>query len=153
MRHLRRVASSALRFVLEPGRYLIADHGAIRAHVVRLTARQQRAGARTHWLYLSCGKFNGMYEIDRLQYRLEFPTHPTGPTVDAVIAGPTCDSDDAYAPNHPVPVPIGLNSGDPVWVLSAGAYSISYLTVGFNGMTPLSHRTLPSRPLTEAGHP
>lgn len=152
MRRLRQVAGASLGFILEPGRHLVADHGAIRAHVVRLTARQQRDGSRTHWLYLSCGKFNGMYEMDRIQYRLEFPSHRTGPTVPAVIAGPTCDSDDAYATSHPVPVPVRLRSGDPVWVLATGAYSVSYLTTGFNGFDPLPHRTVPGRLLAEAGH-
>ncbi|BCJ41148.1 lysine/ornithine decarboxylase [Actinoplanes ianthinogenes] len=139
---LRRVAGTPLEFVLEPGRHLVADHGAIRAHVVRLTARRQRFGRRPHWLYLSCGKFNGLYEMDQLQYRLEFPGHRGGPTVPAVIAGPTCDSDDAFDAGHPMLVPADLRSGDPVWILAAGAYSVSYRTVGFNGFDPLPHRAV-----------
>jgi ornithine decarboxylase len=138
MRWLRQVSRTSLDFIVEPGRHLVADHGAIRAHVVRLTARHQQG----HWLYLSCGKFNGLYEMDQLQYGLEFPTHPSGPYVPAVIAGPTCDSDDAFATGHPVPVPEALTSGDPVWIHSAGAYSVSYTTVGFNGFDPLPYRTV-----------
>jgi ornithine decarboxylase len=138
MRWLRHVSRTSLDFILEPGRHLVADHGAIRAHVVRLTARHPHG----HWLYLSCGKFNGLYEMDQLQYALEFPTHPAGPYVPAVIAGPTCDSDDAFDTGHPVPVPEGLVSGDPVWIHSAGAYSVSYTTVGFNGFDPLPYRTV-----------
>ncbi|BFU45124.1 type III PLP-dependent enzyme [Krasilnikovia sp. MM14-A1004] len=149
--HLRQVAGGHLGLVLEPGRHLVADHGAIRAHVVRLTARQRRDRVRTHWLYLSCGKFNGLYEMDQLQYRLEFPSRPGEATVPAVIAGPTCDSDDAYADSHPVPVPAGLTSGDPVWIWAAGAYSVSYLTKGFNGFDPLPHRAVRDGLLAEAG--
>ncbi|MGQ4511091.1 type III PLP-dependent enzyme [Streptomyces sp. DW26H14] len=129
-----------LEFLVEPGRYLVADQGAIRAHVARLTARRGLDGQRTHWLYLSCGKFNGLYEMDALQYRLVFPAHQDGPYVPAVVAGPTCDSDDAYAHEHGlVRVPEALASGDPVWVVSSGAYATSYMTQGFNGFSPLPY--------------
>ncbi|MEU6483250.1 type III PLP-dependent enzyme [Streptomyces sp. NPDC046887] len=143
MAGLRRVHGEDLRFVMEPGRFLVADQGAVRGRVVRLSTREMPDGVRRHWLYLSCGKFNGLYEMDALQYRLVFPTHGDDvPTVPAVIAGPTCDSDDAYAAEHRlVQVPRELASGDPVWVLSTGAYGISYMTEGFNGVAPLTYTT------------
>ncbi|MFJ2648063.1 type III PLP-dependent enzyme [Streptomyces sp. NPDC087420] len=140
IQHLEEVSAAPLDFVIEPGRHLVADHGAIRAHVSRLSAREQPNGEREYWLYLSCGKFNGLYEMDELQYRLEFPTHtePVPERVPAIIAGPTCDSDDAYAPEgRPVRVPEGLASGDPVWIFGCGAYAVSYMTRGFNGFDPL----------------
>ncbi|MGW5783724.1 type III PLP-dependent enzyme [Streptomyces sp. NPDC003757] len=140
MDELRLIHGGPLEFVVEPGRYLVADHGAIRAHVTRLTERRTADGERRHWLYLSCGKFNGLYEMDAVQYRLVFPGHPGGPCVPAVVAGPTCDSDDAYAHDEGlVPVPEALASGDPVWVLSCGAYATSYTTLGFNGFAPLPY--------------
>ncbi|MFE0883689.1 type III PLP-dependent enzyme [Streptomyces rochei] len=140
MDDLRRVHGGPLDFVVEPGRHLVADHGAIRAHVARLAERRGADGVRRHWLYLSCGKFNGLYEMDALQYRLVFPGHPGGPHVPAVVAGPTCDSDDAYSHEEGlVPVPKALASGDPVWVLSCGAYAAGYTTVGFNGFAPLPY--------------
>jgi ornithine decarboxylase len=139
MLRLRRVSAAPLDFVVEPGRHLVADHGIIRAHVTRLTSRTQLTGERQHWLYLSCGKFNGLYETDQLRYRLVFPTHPGGEHVPAVIAGPTCDSDDSFGQDGPVLVPRAVRSGDPVWILSCGAYSVSYLTRGFNGFPPLPH--------------
>ncbi|MFI1326734.1 type III PLP-dependent enzyme [Streptomyces rochei] len=140
MDDLRRVHGGPLDFVVEPGRHLVADHGAIRAHVARLAERRGADGVRRHWLYLSCGKFNGLYEMDALQYRLVFPGHPDGPHVPAVVAGPTCDSDDAYSHEEGlVPVPKALASGDPVWVLSCGAYAAGYTTVGFNGFAPLPY--------------
>jgi len=144
---LRRLHGGELDFVLEPGRHLVADQGAIRAHVYRLTSRQQLDGERQHWLYLSCGKFNGLYEMDQLQYRLVFPTHPDPEYVPAVVAGPTCDSDDAFPHGHAtgrVPVPLAVASGDPVWILSSGAYAVSYLTQGFNGFDPLPYTVLPA---------
>jgi ornithine decarboxylase len=139
MRWLREVAPAPLDFVLEPGRYLVADQGAIRAHVLRLTTRRHPDGDHRHWLFLSCGKFNGLYELDQLRYRLEFPTR-SGPLVPAVVAGPTCDTEDAFTGRHLVPG--GLRSGDPVWIFSTGAYSISYTTRGFNGFEPLPTRVL-----------
>ncbi|MFF8194822.1 type III PLP-dependent enzyme [Streptomyces bobili] len=138
---LRYLSPAPLSLVMEPGRHLVADHGAIRAHVSRLTERGRPDGERARWLYLSCGKFNGLYEMDQLGYRLVFPTH-SAEYVPAVVAGPTCDSDDAYPSEHPrVRVPRAAASGDPVWVLSAGAYAVSYLTQGFNGFRPLPHST------------
>ncbi|MGY5046452.1 type III PLP-dependent enzyme [Streptomyces sp. 900105755] len=142
MRHLRKVHGDHLAFVMEPGRHLVADHGAVRAHVARLSERQRPDGERQYWLYLSCGKFNGLYEMDALQYPLVFPSHPDAGSgyVPAVLAGPTCDSDDAYPQGHAlVRVPRDLASGDPVWVLSSGAYAISYTTQGFNGFAPLPY--------------
>ncbi|MFI0742296.1 type III PLP-dependent enzyme [Streptomyces sp. NPDC021100] len=137
---LRRIHGAPLDFVVEPGRHLVADHGAVRAHVVRLAERPRPDGGRQHWLYLSVGKFNGLYEMDALQYRLVFPGHHDTAYVRAVLAGPTCDSDDAHTPGHaPVEVPGDLASGDPVWVLSCGAYATSYMTQGFNGIAPLPY--------------
>jgi ornithine decarboxylase len=137
MQHCRD-AGGPLDFVVEPGRYLVADHGAVRAHVSRLSLRHTETGEPRYWLYLSCGKFNGLYEMDALQYRLVFPGHRDGPRVPATVAGPTCDSDDAYpGDHHLVEVPAAVVSGDPVWVLSSGAYAVSYMTQGFNGFGPL----------------
>ncbi|MER6018237.1 type III PLP-dependent enzyme [Streptomyces anulatus] len=139
MDRLRGIHGGPLAFVMEPGRHLVADHGAIRARVVRMARRRTPDGRSQYWLYLSCGKFNGLYESDALQYPLYFPRHPGSERVPAVVAGPTCDSDDAWSHRHGlVEVPQNLASGDPVWVLSSGAYATSYLTQGFNGFAPLS---------------
>jgi ornithine decarboxylase len=137
---IRQASRTRLEFIIEPGRYLVADNGAIRAHVFRLSARQLADGDRQYWLYLSCGKFNGLYEMDKLQFAMAFPAHDGAECVPAVIAGPTCDSDDAYDRDHSlVPVPRTLASGDPVLIGSCGAYSTSYTTLGFNGFSPLPH--------------
>ncbi|MFB7503041.1 type III PLP-dependent enzyme [Streptomyces broussonetiae] len=152
MDHLRGLSPSPLAFVLEPGRHLVADHGAVRAHVSRLTRRRQPDGTVAHWLYLSCGKFNGLYEMDQLTHRMVFPNHLDAQDhVPAIVAGPTCDSDDAYGEGrHPVRVPAALTSGDPVWILSAGAYATSYMTQGFNGIRPLPCVCVPGQ---EGHHP
>jgi ornithine decarboxylase len=162
MQHLSTLSASPLRFLIEPGRHLVADHGAIRAHVQRLSERELIDGRRQHWLYLSVGKFNGLYEMDALQFRLVFPARQDEragaglerPRVSAVVAGPTCDSDDAFADAQGlVEVPADLESGEPVWILSCGAYATSYSTRGFNGIDPLPHQWTRSprvRPIEEA---
>ncbi|MEW2283207.1 type III PLP-dependent enzyme [Streptomyces sp. NPDC047841] len=138
MERLTALAAAPLRFVLEPGRHLVADHGVVHARVVRLTERTQPDGGRTRWLYLSVGKYNGLYEMDQVTHPLVFPGRETQEHVPAIVAGPTCDSDDAYgAGRYPVPVPRSAGSGDPVLILSAGAYASSYMTQGFNGIRPL----------------
>ncbi|MFJ8308724.1 MULTISPECIES: type III PLP-dependent enzyme [unclassified Streptomyces] len=140
MQRLSEESASPLEFLVEPGRHLVADHGAIRARVSRLSSRRQLDGERQNWLYLSCGKFNGLYEMDELRYRLEFPGHEGGERVGAMVAGPTCDSDDAYArEGGPVRVPAAAASGDPVWIHSCGAYAVGYTTRGFNGFDPLPY--------------
>lgn len=145
---LRHVSKTPLDFIVEPGRYLVADNGAIKAHVCRLSSRRQLDGQRQYWLYLSCGKFNGLYEMDQVQYRLVFPSHEGAECVPAVIAGPTCDNEDAYGMHRGlVQVPRAAASGDPVWILSCGAYSISYTTSGFNGFSPLPHTLIRSERL------
>jgi ornithine decarboxylase len=63
----------------------------------------------------------------------------------ARVAGPTCDSDDAFGPGGLIAVPAALSSGDPVWIMSAGAYSVSYTTVGFNGFDPLPVQAIGAR--------
>lgn len=150
MERLRAVNAAPLTFLLEPGRHLVADHGSIRAHVARLTSRHRLDGTREDWLYLSCGKFNGLYEVDQLQYRLEFPTRHDGQFVNAVVAGPTCDSDDSYAQDGIVRVPSTTASGDPVWVHSCGAYAAAYATQGFNGFSPLPYTCI-GGPAPEGG--
>ncbi|MET9016336.1 type III PLP-dependent enzyme [Streptomyces olivaceoviridis] len=148
MERLNALAAAPLDFVLEPGRHLVADHGVIRAHVVRLTERTQPDGGRTRWLYLSVGKYNGLYEMDQVTHPLVFPGRETEEHVPAIVAGPTCDSDDAYGGGrYPVRVPRSVRSGDPVRILAAGAYASSYMTQGFNGIRPL-----PTECTREEGH-
>lgn len=134
MQRLTAASVSPLDFIIEPGRYLVADHGAIRAHVSRLSSRQSPSGRRERWLYLSCGRFNGLYEADKVRFPLVFPTHPEPEYVPAFVAGPTCDGDDVLGHAN---VPKTLRSGDPVWISSSGAYAVSYATQGFNGLKPL----------------
>ncbi|MGF1748500.1 type III PLP-dependent enzyme [Vibrio cionasavignyae] len=140
MQDMRDSLGYPIKFIMEPGRYIVADHGIIRASVLRLSERVQPDGTIQKWLFLSCGRFNGLYETDALRYKMVFPRSQSDEFCKAVIAGPTCDSDDVFNDeDNVIPVPKDLRSGDPVWILSCGAYSTSYMTTGFNGFAPLPH--------------
>jgi ornithine decarboxylase len=54
-----------------------------------------------------------------------------------VLAGPTCDSTDILYQRARYELPLALAVGDPIDVLSAGAYTASYASVEFNGFSPL----------------
>ncbi len=123
--------------VVEPGRHLVADAGTIQTEVV-LVARKSY-GDDTRWVYLDCGKFGGLAETmdEAIKYRLRTPGR-CGRRTRVVLAGPTCDSADILYERCPYYLPENLQVGDRVHVLSAGAYTFSYASVGFNGFAPLS---------------
>ncbi|PNQ53678.1 ornithine decarboxylase, partial [Vibrio agarivorans] len=139
MCRLQKSIGYSLNFIMEPGRYLVADFGVIKTHVVRLAERVQPNGDKQNWLFLNSGKFNGLYETDALTYPVIFPnSRNTEDTIGVIIAGPTCDSDDVFnSEKSLINIPVDLKPGDPVWILSCGAYSASYTTLGFNGFEPL----------------
>jgi ornithine decarboxylase len=124
-------------FMAEPGRSLVADAGVLTAEVV-LTA--ERAGER--WVYLDIGLFGGLVEAygESICYRIQVHRDGvvlTGPTGPVILAGPTCDSLDVLYQRHQYQLPIDVRPGDRVQFLSAGAYTASYSSVGFNGFPPL----------------
>jgi ornithine decarboxylase len=52
-----------------------------------------------------------------------------------VLAGPTCDGDDVLY--RRIELPLDLHAGDVLTLHTAGAYTASYASVGFNGLAPL----------------
>jgi ornithine decarboxylase len=123
--------------IVEPGRHLVADAGIIRTEVI-LVARKSY-GDETRWVYLDCGKFGGLAETmdEAIKYRLRTPGRRGRPT-RVVLAGPTCDSADILYERCSYYLPDDLQAGDRVEVLSAGAYTYPYASIGFNGFAPLS---------------
>jgi len=122
--------------IAEPGRCIPGDAGVIQSEVV-LVARKS-ADAVRRWVYLDIGKFGGLAEVmdEAIQYRLRTP-HDGRPCGPVVIAGPTCDEVDVLYDKAGYELPLDLKAGDRVEILSAGAYTASYCTVGFNGFPPL----------------
>jgi len=122
--------------VAEPGRYIPGDAGVIQSEVVLISRKSGVDGKR--WVYLDIGKFGGLAEVmdEAIQYRLRTP-HDGGPCGPVVVAGPTCDEVDVLYDKSGYELPLDLKVGDRVEILSAGAYTASYCTVGFNGFPPL----------------
>ncbi len=129
------------RLAAEPGRYLVADAGVLRAEVLLVSPPRFDGGPR--WAYLDVGAFSGLVETIGEAIRYPVRVVPmkgrdveaaTGPVV---LAGPTCDSLDVLAEDRPYDLPVDLRAGDHIDLLSAGAYTTSCSTVGFNGFPAL----------------
>ena len=91
------------------------------------------------WVFLDAGVFTGLVETlgEAIRYRLQTAADG-GVTGPCVLAGPTCDSADVLYEEQMVDLPLTLAEGDEVRLLSAGAYTSCYSSVGFNGFEPLS---------------
>mgnify|MGYP003339034308 CR=1 FL=1 len=63
----------------------------------------------------------------------------------AVLAGPSCDSADVLYEKNAYELPLALEEGDMLDILSAGAYTTTYSSVGFNGFAPLAEYTVSMR--------
>ena len=124
------------QMIAEPGRYIPGDAGVIQTEVV-LIANKSRSGNR-RWVYLDIGKFGGLPEVmdEAIQYRFRTPysDDAVGPVV---IAGPTCDEVDVLYDRAGYELPLDLKVGDRIEILSTGAYTATYCSVGFNGFPPL----------------
>lgn len=132
----REFGSARPRILIEPGRFLVADAGLLRAEILLISRKASREHER--WIYLDAGLYSGLTETlnERIRYCLRTP-HAGSPCGPVVIAGPTCDSTDILYHRHPYELPLDLEIGDPVDFLSAGAYTTSASAVAFNGFPPL----------------
>jgi ornithine decarboxylase len=141
-----RLGDAPLRVLAEPGRYLLADAGVLQTEVVLVSRRSLDEDAR--WVYLDCGVYTGLTEAlgESIKFRFRTP-HDGGPTGPVCLAGPTCDSADILYEHADYQMPLALEAGDRVEVLSTGAYTTTYSTVGFNGFPALRDYYLPAREL------
>lgn len=122
--------------IAEPGRCLPGDAGVIQTEVVLISRKSDTAERR--WVYLDIGRFGGLVEVmdESIEYRIRTP-YSGGPTGPVVIAGPTCDEVDVLYDAAGYELPLELAVGDKLEIVSAGAYTASYCSVGFNGFPPL----------------
>jgi len=122
--------------ILEPGRQMVGDAGVIQTEVV-LIARKSASDKR-RWVYLDVGKFGGLAETmdEAIQYPIV--SQRKGSRERVVLAGPTCDSADVLYERADYRLPMDLEIGDKLEIRSAGAYTSTYSSVGFNGFAPLS---------------
>lgn len=112
-----------VQVIAEPGRFLVADTG---SYVCRVAGTATRGGQR--WLYLDTGYYSGLMELDDMPY--SFLTDRNGPLIDWRLAGPTCDSIDAFKASYALPA--DLQADDFIYMQSAGAYTNSTAS-SFNG--------------------
>ncbi|HEX5415497.1 MAG TPA: type III PLP-dependent enzyme [Chloroflexota bacterium] len=125
-RGIARRFPAEIQVALEPGRMLVGDAAILGASVI---GKAQR-GAED-WVYLDVGVFNGLMEtIEGFSY--EFLTPVSGCLSNVVLAGPSCDSVDVISDSVALP---DLAVGDRLYVVNAGAYTLSYAS-HFNGWPP-----------------
>jgi ornithine decarboxylase len=122
--------------IIEPGRGLVGDAGVIQAEVVLISEKDYDDDRR--WVYLDIGKFSGLAETmdEAIKYRILTP-RDGGPTGRVSLAGPSCDSADILYEKAEYQMPLALEVGDKIQILSTGAYTTTYSSVGFNGFPPL----------------
>ena len=125
------------RIIAEPGRGVVGDAGILQTEIVLIAEKSREPDRR--WIFLDVGKFGGLPETfeEAIQYHITTPYDgcSTGPVV---LAGPTCDEVDVLYDEAGYMLPFALRDGDKIEILSAGAYTASYASVGFNGFPPLS---------------
>ncbi len=125
------------RMMIEPGRCIPADAGVIQTEIVLISRKSYDEDKR--WIYLDIGRFGGLPEVmdEAIQYRLRTP-RDGGRTGPVALAGPTCDEVDMLYEAAGYELPLDLRIGDKIEILSAGAYTTTYASVGFNGFPPLA---------------
>ncbi len=127
--------------IIEPGRGIVGDAGAIEAEVV-LISEKSSGDEAMRWVYLDIGRFSGLAEAmdEAIRYSIR-PAHEnqeeSSSLIPCVLAGPTCDSVDVLYEKKPYYLPTSLAIGDKVLIEGAGAYTATYSSIAFNGFPPL----------------
>ena len=117
----------------EPGRYMVADAGFIKAEVV-LVAPDHK-DSRYRWVYLDIGRYGGLVE-EKIDYPIY--SHRRGRKGLVILAGQTCDSNDVIYPKEfCYELPLTLSPGDQVILANTGAYTTTYSTT-LNGFERLA---------------
>jgi ornithine decarboxylase len=123
--------------LVEPGRFLVGDAGVVDSEVVLVSRKAEDDPVR--WVYLDIGRFGGLAETEGEAIRYAFETPHDGSAEGPVtIAGPTCDSTDTLYEKSNYRLPLALESGDRVQLISTGAYVTTYAAQAFNGFRPLA---------------
>lgn len=125
---LKALFDKHVKFIAEPGRFLVGPAGVLVTQVMGRTFRNNK-----NYYYLNDGvyaDFSGMI-FDHCRY--EFKTLRRGQKFLSALAGPTCDSFDTLSLNEEIPE---LYVDDVVYVKNIGAYSCASATANFNGFSP-----------------
>ncbi len=130
-----------LDLIIEPGRSMTADAGVIVTEVSLISKKSTEDDTR--WVFLDVGKFGGLIETmdEAIKYPILTAKEMKGGDAteggEVILAGPTCDSADILYENYKYRLPDDLKDGDHLFILTTGAYTMSYSAVCFNGFPPL----------------
>ncbi|HBU06791.1 MAG TPA: ornithine decarboxylase [Candidatus Magasanikbacteria bacterium] len=125
--------------LIEPGRSMVGNCGVMVTQIVMISRKSSLD--RNKWVYLDAGKFNGLIETidESIKYPIfwEKAKKTDRNTEKVILAGPTCDSMDIMYEKYQYKFPKGMKEGDKMFILSTGAYTLSYCSVYFNGFPPM----------------
>ncbi len=125
---LARLFDKKIRFIAEPGRFLVGPAGILVTQVIGRTFRNNK-----NYYYLNDGiyaDFSGIV-FDHSKYELK--TLRRGQKFLSTVAGPTCDSFDTISLSEELPE---LDVGSVVYAKNIGAYSSASAVPSFNGFAP-----------------
>ena len=123
--------------IVEPGRSLVGDAGADPERGRADLATRATAATSAGSISMSASSTGWPRRWARASSTASRRRAVAGRPVPVILAGPTCDSADILYEHTEYRLPLDLAVGDKVEILSTGAYTASYASVGFNGFPPL----------------
>jgi diaminopimelate decarboxylase len=124
------LAGEPAHLILEPGRFIVAQAGALLTRVLYV----KKNGAKT-FVITDAGMNDllrpALYQAHHEIIPVKQPAKSSRPTPKADIVGPVCESGDFFARDRPLPP---VNPGELVVLLDAGAYGMSQ-TSNYNTRT------------------
>lgn len=132
----RHFGNALPEMLIEPGRFIVGDAGVVSAEVVLVSRRSKSDPVR--WVYLDIGRYGGLAETEGEAIKYQIVTaHDGEPTGPVALAGPTCDGADVLYERSNYRLPLELEPGERIELLSTGAYVSTYASQRFNGFAPL----------------
>ncbi len=120
--------SKEVKFIAEPGRFLVGPAGTLVTEVVGRTFRNNK-----NYYYLNDGIYGDFSGIVFDHCKYEFKTLRRGQKFLSTLAGPTCDSFDTISISEELPE---LDVANVVYVKNIAAYSSASAGSRFNGFSP-----------------
>lgn len=125
---LKRLFDKNVKFIAEPGRFLVGPSGILITQVIGRTFRNNK-----NYYYLNDGLYGDFSGIVFDHCKYEFKTLKRGQKFLSTLAGPTCDSFDTISLSEDLPE---LDVGNVIYVKNIGAYSCASAVPNFNGFKP-----------------
>lgn len=125
---MQRVFDKKIKFIAEPGRFLVGPAGILITQVIGRTFRNNK-----NYYYLNDGLYADFSGIVFDHGKYELKTLRRGQKFLSTVAGPTCDSFDTISLSEELPE---LDVGSVVYAKNIGAYSSASAVPNFNGFVP-----------------